>query len=201
MMLLATIVPVNGYALSIDELLRPFLSVIQEVNAKYGVVLTIPEDNKESVYERLRMYTPEQYKLKLIKQISSALAEQNTQYDEPIPEFSTAPSSDSGVVTPFSVVDDYSETKNFGLGLLVRLDGKIKSISGDPGTYTFTSISGIYAREDKTYPGFHYYPMSSSYQYLNSRKQCKVTVKCGKRNEDGVVLTGIWYPSKTYSAG
>jgi len=28
MMLLATIVPVNGYALSIDELLRPFLSVI-----------------------------------------------------------------------------------------------------------------------------------------------------------------------------
>jgi hypothetical protein len=185
-------VPTWGFAEAanedIDTLLAPYLAVVSEINADYGVNLTIPENSKLSVYNKIKSYTPEQYGQKLVRQLNQKDTGSNI-------------AAEQGIVTPYYVVDTIRQSKYFGCGFTGKMDSHIRCVSGDTGTFIYESIDGFGYSINTGYDGFFYvYHSGPSYSVSGDRKSCRVTFTCTKRNADGWEDLTMYYPTQTFYA-
>lgn len=73
----AKIEKINSYEIigDIDELLKPYLEVLDRLDEEYGYELYIPEDRKYSVYEAYKDLTPEEFEKQILEELKSSTEE------------------------------------------------------------------------------------------------------------------------------
>ena len=73
----AKINKINSYEVigDIDELLKPYLEVLDRLDEEYGYKFYIPEDRKYSVYEAYKDLTPEEFEKQILEELKSSTEE------------------------------------------------------------------------------------------------------------------------------
>ena len=70
----AKIEKINSYEIigDIDELLKPYLEVLDHLDEEYGYKFCIPEDRKYSVYEAYKDLTPEEFEKQILEELNGS---------------------------------------------------------------------------------------------------------------------------------
>lgn len=65
----------------IDELLKPYQEVIDQLNEEYSCGLYIPDDRKISVYMAYKDMTPKEFEIQIRKELEASANDGHTEYD------------------------------------------------------------------------------------------------------------------------
>ncbi|MBO4462492.1 MAG: hypothetical protein J5749_06375 [Lachnospiraceae bacterium] len=170
----------------IDDLLKPYVEVIERVNKATDREIYIPEYNKEKVYNYYKMYTLEEFEKELLESIENE-NERTKRLDDSKMCFEYFP-AETAVINNDSrhITEDIMQATELPYDSWLYLYSTV-FCGGNPPRYSYQSINGISVAWNASNTGFHFGLRSWAYELSNNGKRCTVTVTGSPVNPAGLM--------------